>query len=114
MKAVVRIQSVYNETLEKGKQDLVIEANEKVYVGALFFGQDEDDVLQDIIEEIEVEGSVLEIMLVAYNLKKKHDMIAKDDKTLQTMLHWQHVNRFSDEIFDTYRYKNDTEYLASL
>ena len=72
------------------------------------------DVLQDNIEEIEVEGSVLEIMLVAYNLKKKHDMIAKDDKTLQTMLHWQHVNGFSDEIFDTYRYKNDTEYLASL
>ena len=39
-------------------------------------------------------------------------MKAKDDKTLHCMLHWQHCNGFSDEMFlDVYKTKNDTEYL---
>jgi hypothetical protein len=33
---------------------------------------------------------------------------------LKTMLHWQFINGFSDEMLDGYKYKTDSEFLASL
>ena len=111
----VRIQEVYSSLLEESKEELVIVKDRKTYIGALFFRKDSDDKLKKIIDEVVVDGSTLDVLLSAYNLKKKHNMIAKDDKTFKTMVHWQYINGFSDDCYiESYSYKNDTAYLAAL
>ena len=111
----VRIQNVYDEITEETKQELVIVKDRKTYIGALFLRKDPDDKLKKIIDEVVVDGSTMDVLLSAYNLKKKHDMIAKDDKTFKTMVHWQYVHGFSDDFYiEGYSYKDDTAYLAAI
>lgn len=114
MKASVRIANVYDEILEETTKELVVVANRKSFVGALFFRKEKWEKVKKVIDKVDVEGSALDIVLAAYNLKKKYGMLAKDDKTLQSMAHWQFVNGLTDEWIDMHLYKNDTEFLASL
>lgn len=115
MNAKVRIQNVYDEILEETNQELVVVKDRKTFIGALFFKKEKWNKPRKIVEEVIVEGSALDVMLAAYNLMKKYNMTKKDDKTFKTMVHWQYINGFSDEcITDGYKFKNDTEYLASL
>ena len=114
MKANVKIAKVYNTILEETKTDLVIEKDNKTYIGALFFEAEEHETITEIIEEQQIEGTPAAIILTAYFMKKKYNLLAKDNKTLQVMAHWQHVNGFSDEMFiNSYSCKNDTEFLAT-
>ena len=114
MNVKVRIQKVFDDITKETKQELVVVNGKKTFIGALFFKKKEWNKPKKIVEELVVEGSALDVMLAAYNLMKKYDMIAKDDKTLKTMLHWQFINGFSDEMLDGYKYKTDSEFLASL
>ena len=114
MNVKVRIQKVFDDITKETKQELVVVNGKKTFIGALFFKKEEWNKPKKIVEELVVEGSALDVMLAAYNLMKNHDMIAKDDKTLKTMLHWQFINGFSDEMLDDYKYKTDSEFLASL
>lgn len=114
MKISIRIANVYDTLLEETKKEIVIVKDRKTYVGALFFRKDETEVVKKVFEKIEFEGNAQEAMIKAYQMMKEHGLIAKDDKTLKTMLHWQYMNGLTDEIVCTYGFKNDTEYLASL
>lgn len=115
MKASVRIANVYDSLLEETKKDLVVVKDRKTYIGALFFRKEEWETVKKVFEKVEVEGSALDIILAAYKLRQKHGLVAKDDKSLLTMLHWQHVNGLTDEILtEQYSYDSDTAYLASL
>lgn len=112
MKAIVKIANVYNEILEETNEELVVEKDGKVFLGALFFQVEEWEKVQDTIDEVVVDGNALDIVMAAYELKEKHGMLAKDGKSLMTMLHWQYTNGVTDEMFiDSYRCKNDQEFI---
>ena len=111
----IAIVTIHSHILEEDKDDFVIFCNDgKVFRGALFFPLDADEMIVATKEIKHLEtDNVWDIMHTAYQMLKSHDMLARDDKTLHCMLHWQHVNGFSDEMFtDIYGTKNDTEYLA--
>ena len=115
MKFSIRIANVYNTILEETKKELVIVKDRKTYIGKLFFKKDESEMVKKVFERIDFEGSAQDAMVVAYNLLKKYDMLAKDDKTLKTMLHWQYTNGLTDDIISVgYRYNTDTELLVSI
>lgn len=110
--ANVMIAKVYNTILGEMKKHLVIFTEGKVYEGALFWPMDPDDMIMEIVSVNHVGGSVWDVMMEAYASLSVNEMLAKDGKTLLTMLHWQHVNGFSDEIFvDAYGVKTDEEYI---
>lgn len=110
--ANVMIAKVYNTILGEMKKRLVIFTEGKVYEGALFWPMSPDDMIMEIVSVNHVEGSVWDVMMEAYATLNVNGMLAKDGKTLLTMLHWQHVNGFSDEIFvDAYGAKTDDEYI---
>ena len=112
MRATVMIAKVYNTTLGETRKRIIFFRDGRVFEGALFFPMDAEDLIMEIISVKYVNGTVWDVMMEAYSSMKINGMLAKDDKTLQTMLHWQHVNGFSDEIFiDAYRFKTDTAYL---
>ena len=109
--ANVMIAKVYSTILGDLKKKLVVFRDGKVFEGALFWPMDSEDMIMEIVSVNHVEGSVWDVMLEAYAALEVNGMLAKDDSTLKTMLHWQHVNVFSDEMFiDAYGTKNDTEY----
>ena len=111
--ANVMIAKVYNTILGEMKKRLVVFTEGKVYEGALFWPMEPEDMIMEIISVNHVEGVVWDVMLEAYAALKVNGMLVKDDSTLRTMLHWQHVNGFSDEMFiDAYGAKTDEEYLA--
>lgn len=112
MDANVMIAKVYNTILgDFEKRLIVFKDSGKVFEGTLFFPLEPDDVIMEIVSVNHVEGTVWDIMLEAYSALKVNGMLAKDGMTLMTMLHWQHVNGFSDEMFlDAYDL-NDEEYL---
>lgn len=115
MNVTLKIQNVYDDILEETKPALVLEKGKKVYIGALFFEKESWEMRRNVIEKAEVSGSMTEILLTAYEMMKRHGMTKKDDKTLQTMAHWQYVNGVSDEMMiENYSYKNDTEYIEFL
>lgn len=114
MKACVKIANVYDALLEETKKELVITKGNQVYIGKLFFKKEEWEKVRRSKTSVHVEGTAEEIIMKAYELLRDEDMLASDDKSLKVMLHWQFVNGFSDEMIDTHKYKNDTEYLASL
>ena len=113
MKFSIRIANVYNTLLAENRKELVIVKDHKTYVGTLFFKKDETDVVKKVFERVEFEGSAQDAMIKAYNMMKEHDLLAKDDKTLITMLHWQWINGLTNEISNVYGFKTDTEFLAS-
>lgn len=114
MKATVKIANVYDTICKDTTKDLVVEKDGQTFIGALFFKQEEWDKIEDTVESTEVDGTAFDIMMAAYELKKKHGLLAKDDKTLTTMMHWQFINGLTDEMLDGYGYENDTAYLASI
>ena len=112
MYANVMIAKVYNTILGEIKKRLVVFTEGKVFEGVLFWPMEPDDMIMEVISVNHVEGTVWDVMMEAYSTLKVNGMLSKDDSTLKTMLHWQHVNGFSDEMFiDAYGTKNDTEYL---
>lgn len=109
--ANVMIAKVYNTIVGDIKKRLVVFKDGRVFEGALFWPMDVDDMIMEIISVNHVEGTVWDVMIEAYASLKANGMLAKDDQTLKSMLHWQHVNGFSDEMFiDAYGTKSDTEY----
>lgn len=112
MRATVMIAKVYNTILGETKKKIIFFRDGKVFEGALFFPMDAEDLIMEVISVKYVDGTVWDVMLEAYTSMKVYGMLAKDDNTLKTMLHWQNINGFSDEMFiDAYGCKNDTEYL---
>lgn len=111
----IRIQNVYDKILEKTVPELVIKKDNKTFIGPLFFEMEDWEKPDKIIDKVKVEGTVLEQLIEAYFLMKKHNMIANDNKTFATMLHWQFVNGFSDETFgELYIGKNDMQIIDAL
>lgn len=109
--ANVMIAKVYNTILGDLEKRLLVFKDGKIYEGALFFPLDESDMIMEVVSVNHVEGTVWNVMLEAYSALKVNGMLAKDGMTLITMLHWQYVNEFSDEMFlDAYDL-NDEEYL---
>jgi hypothetical protein len=114
MKFSIRIANVYSDILEETRKEIVIVKDRKTYIGALFFKKDADETVKKVFERVDFEGTAAEAMVIAYNMMKEHGLTKKDDKTLKTMLHWQHVNGLTNEcILAGYHYKTDTELLAS-
>ena len=110
--ANVMIAKVYNTILGELKKELVVFTEGKVFEGPLFWPMEDDDMIIEVVSVNHVEGTVWNVMMEAYALLKVNGMLAKDDSTLLTMLHWQHVNGFSNEMFiDAYGVKSDTEYI---
>ena len=117
MEAVIKIATIHNELLEEDTLDVVFEAGEVTYIGALFFKKDDIEEITEVLEEKTVNGSVLEVILTAYEMMKAHDLIAEDDQTLKTMLHWQYINGFSRDMISEacpYRHETDTVLLEEL
>ena len=111
--ANVMIAKVYNTILGEMKKRLVVFTEGKVFEGSLFWPMEPDDMIMEIVSVNHVEGTVWDVMLEAYAALKVNGMLAKDNSTLKTMLHWQHIHGFSDEMFiDAYGAKTDEEYLA--
>jgi len=111
--ANVMIAKVYNTILGEMKKRLVVFTEGKVFEGPLFWPMEPDDMIMEIVSVNHVEGTVWDVMLEAYVALKVNGMLAKDNSTLKTMLHWQHIHGFSDEMFiDAYGTKTDEEYLA--
>lgn len=111
----IRIQNVYDKILEKNIPELVIKKDNKTFIGPLFFEIEDWEKPNKIIEKVKAEDTVLEQLIEAYYLMKKHNMTANDDKTFATMLHWQFVNGFSDETFGELCIgKNDTQIIDTL
>lgn len=109
--ANVMVAKIYNTIVGDIKKRLVVFKDGRVFEGALFWPMDADDMIMEIVSVNHVEGTVWDVMIEAYASLKANGMLAKDDQTLKSMLHWQHVNGFSDEMFiDAYGTKNDTEY----
>ena len=109
--ANVMVAKIYNTIVGDIKKRLVVFKDGRVFEGALFWPMDSDDMIMEIVSVNHVEGTVWDVMCEAYGALKVNGMLAKDDQTLKTMLHWQHVNGFSEEMFiDAYGTKNDTEY----
>lgn len=115
MKFSIRIANVYDTILEETKKEIVIVKDRKTYIGALFFQKDEHQIVRKVFERIDFEGGAQDAMVKAYHMMKAHGLTAKDDKTLKTMMHWQHVNGLTDEmLLDGYKFQNDTEFLVSI
>lgn len=114
MKFSIRIANVYDTILEETKKTIVIVKDRKTYIGALFFRKDETEQVKKVFEKVEFEGSARDAMIKAYYMMKNHNLLAKDDKTLTCMLHWQYINGLTDEFCNAIGFKNDTEFLASL
>lgn len=112
MKFSIRIANVYDTILEETEKEIVIVKDRKTYIGALFFKKDETQVVKKVFERIDFDGSAQDAMIKAYHMMKSHGLTKKDDKTLLTMLYWQYVNGLTDEICETWNFKNDTEFLA--
>lgn len=114
MRVNIMIADVYNNLLEETERRIVwFRDDGKVFEGALFFPLEADDMITNVVESAHINADVYDVILAGYRMLEKYDMKAKDDKTLTCMLHWQHVNGFSDEMFfDIYKAKTDTEYLA--
>lgn len=108
----IQIAKVYNEILEETSNELIIENNDKVHIGALFFEIDDDEKVLEVIEEIETTGTAKDFIITAYNLMKKYDLLK--DGTLKTMAHWQYINGVTNEMLDGYKYNSDSEYLAAI
>lgn len=112
MRATVMIAKVYDNILGETRKKVIFFRDGKVFEGALFFPMEAEDMIMEVISVKYIDGTVWDIMMEAYGSMKVYGMLAKDDCTLHTMLHWQHVNGFSEEMFlDRYGTKNDTEYL---
>lgn len=110
--ANVMIAKVYDTILGELKKKLIVFKDGRVFEGALFWPMDALDMIMEVVSVNHVEGTVWDVICEAYGALKVNGMLAKDDQTLKTMLHWQHVNGFSEEIFiDAYGTKNDTEYI---
>lgn len=114
MKFSIRIANVYDDILEETRKELVVVKDRKTYIGALFFRKNEWEKVTKVFDRIDIEGSALDAMLAAYELKKKHGLLAKDDKTLLCMMHWQYVNGLTDDLITRCGFKNDTEFLATI
>ena len=111
--AIVMIVKTYDTILGTTKKNLVVYRDGKVYGGALFFPLSATHMITEVIASKYVEGTTWDVIEEAYCQLKVNGMLAKDDSTLLTMLHWQYINGFSSEMFiDIYEVKNDTEYLA--
>lgn len=111
MKCTIKIANVYSTILEETTKELVIEANNKTYIGALFF-EPIDEVVKESIQETSFEGSALELMITAYKMLKDNDMLASDDRTFHTMVHWQYMNHLTNDLISelkTYKYRTDSE-----
>ena len=114
-KANVMIAKVYNTILGEMRKTLVVFKEGKVYESALFWPMEIEEMIMEVVSVKHVEGTVLDVMLEAYSELKINDMLAKDDRTLQVMLHWQYIHGFSEELFtDVYGTENDTEYLEKI
>ena len=115
MNAIIKIQNIYDEILEETEPKLVLEKGKKVYVGALFFECEKWQKRRKVLEQIEVNGSMTEILLTACDMLKRHNMTKADDKTFQTMAHWQYMNGVSDDMMiENYGFKSDTDYIEFL
>jgi hypothetical protein len=97
MWAKVRIQRVHDQILNETRNELVVVRNRRSYIGTLFFEKETWEKTGTIIEEVIVDGSTSEILIAAYKLLKKHNMLASDGQTFKTMMHWQFVNGFSND-----------------
>ena len=110
--ANVMIAKVYSNILGTLKKTLLVFKDGEVFEGTLFSPMDTDGMIIEVVSVNHVEGTVWDVMIEAYTTLKINGMLARDDSTLKTMLHWQHVNGFSDEMFiDAYGVENDTVYL---
>ena len=113
MKVIIKIANVYDGLLEETRKELVIVKGNRVYIGKLFFKKEDFEIVRRTKNSVRFEGNAEEIMLKAYEMCKEEGMIAKDDKSLLTMMHWQYMNGLTDEMIDSYKYKSDTEYLKA-
>lgn len=111
----IRIQNVYDTILKESTPDLVIKKDGRTFIGPLFFEREDWEKTTKIIEKVKADGDVIEQLIEAYYLLKKHNMTTNDNKIFATMLHWQYVNEFSDETFgELYIGKNDTQIIDAL
>lgn len=100
---IVKAVRVYNEALEKEEVEVIFEKNGREYWGALFWENSEWNKILEVLETAEVDDKyerheVLNCVQKYIELSVKYGGDVYKD-TLATMLHWQHVNRFSKEIF---------------
>ena len=117
MKATVSIANVYDDILKEYSKDLVVICDGKTHMGCLFFEKEEWDRIGEYIDTVDVDGSSIDVCLEAYKLLEKHNMLARDGKTLLTMFHWQWVNGLGEDpelCSGMYEYKNDTELLNNI
>lgn len=117
MKTTVKICRIYDEILNEERTDVLFDANGKQYLGALFFEKEKYEKVKAVLEEAVLDTDVGTIMLTAYEMMKRFGRIAEDDKTFKTMVHWQFMNGFSDDMlsaFKAYSYKTDTELFEAI
>ena len=101
MKANVKVAEVYSNILEESKLELVVIRGTETFVGGLFFKQDEDDEIREVVDEVDVDGTVEEIIDMCFYLRWRNDILHnRDGKCMSSMRHWQFMNGFSDEILD--------------
>lgn len=111
----IRIQNVYDTILKESTPYLVIKKDGRTFIGPLFFGLEDWEKTTKIIEKVKVGDDVIEQLIEAYYLLKKHNMTTNDNKIFATMFHWQYVNEFSDETFwELCIGKNDTQIIDAL
>jgi hypothetical protein len=97
--ANIKIANVYNTILEEVRKTLVVTRKDgEIFVGALFFPHEKDDIIMDTIEEVTMKGTAEEIVNMCCYLKWRNGLLAKDGKTLQTMEWWQYCNGFTNEL----------------
>lgn len=114
MKVTIKIANVYDGILDEVRKELVIVRGRQSYVGKLFFKKEDWESVKKVHKKVVIDGSAQDIMLEAYELLREEGMLAKDDKSLLCMMHWQFVNGLTNEMICAYKFKNDTEFLNSL
>ena len=83
----IKIVKVYDEILEKDYTDIVVEANGKEYIGALFFERCDYERIESVIEEKQVDCDDDLFVFECYKLMDKYG-VAQYETTLPTMYHW--------------------------
>ena len=103
MKYTVKLQKVYCNIMKEEELKLVVTKGRTSHIGCLFFKKDEWETLKGIVEKEVVEtNDIQDVLDVAYKFLEKHNMLAKDGKTMSCMQHWQYVNDLSDQIIRTW------------
>ena len=100
----IKIAKVHSEILEETKIKPVAEKNGQLFIGHLFFKDDEccDEKVVEVLEEVEIadDSSNVEIAKALQPLNEKYEMDGKD--TFQTNAHWAWMNGLAESYDDSY------------